>query len=170
MLRRRKSFGGQANDKSVQQLNNLPAGKAGVTMKQCILWLKKQRIVVIGRGETGGRPIFDYLVKQGCSVSVVHSQTPEKEKLNRLTEANIIISCVGKKGIVQSSDIKKGVILLSVGIFRDSQGKPHGDYEEDEIKNIASFYTPTPGGVGPINVACLMENLVFSASKCIKHL
>ena len=63
-----------------------------------------------------------------------------------------------------SEGIKKGVVLISVGIFRDSEGKLHGDYEEDDIKDIASFYTPTPGGVGPVNVACLMENLVSASS------
>ena len=123
-------------------------------------WIKRQNIVVIGRGETAGKPITDYLIQQGCNVSVCHSQTSEKEKRRALTHADIIISCVGKQGIITPNEIKKGVILISVGIWRDSEGKLHGDYEEDDIKKIASFYTPTPGGVGPVNVACLLENLV----------
>lgn len=129
-----------------------------------ISWLLKQTIVVIGRGETAGKPIADYLIQQGCNVSVCHSQTSEKEKQRTLTNADIIISCVGKQRVVTPGGIKKGVILISVGIFRDSEGKLHGDYEEDEIRNIASFYTPTPGGVGPVNVACLLENLVTAAN------
>jgi len=56
--------------------------------------------------------------------------------------------------------LKPGVVLIGVGIWRDSEGKLRGDYDEEEIKDIASFYTPTPGGVGPVNVACLMQNLV----------
>ena len=129
-----------------------------------ISWLLKQTIVVIGRGETAGKPIADYLIQQGCNISVIHSQTSEKEKQRTLTNADIIISCVGKQRVVTPGGIKKGVILISVGIFRDSEGKLHGDYEEDEIRNIASFYTPTPGGVGPVNVACLLENLVTAAN------
>ena len=123
-------------------------------------WIKQQNIVVIGRGETAGKPIADYFKKQGYRISVIHSQTSEKEKQRTLTNTDIIISCVGKERVVTPQSIKQGAILISVGIWRDSEGKLHGDYEEDDIKKIASFYTPTPGGVGPVNVACLLENLV----------
>jgi methylenetetrahydrofolate dehydrogenase (NADP+)/methenyltetrahydrofolate cyclohydrolase len=127
-------------------------------------WIKQQNIVVIGRGETAGKPIADYFKKQGYRISVIHSQTSEKEKQRTLTNADIIISCVGKERVVTPQSIKQGAILISVGIWRDSEGKLHGDYEEDDIKDIASFYTPTPGGVGPVNVSCLMQNLVTAAN------
>ena len=84
-----------------------------------------------------------------------------------MRKADILISCVGKPNVVRRDNIKEGVILISVGISRDSAGKLHGDYEEDEIKDLASFYTSTPGGVGPINVAFLMDNLVKAASKLL---
>jgi len=145
------------NDKSMQQLSN-------EAMKQYTLWLKEQTIVVIGRGETAGKPIAAFFIQQGCNVSVIHSQTSEKEKQRTLTNADIIISCVGKERVVTPQSIKQGAILISVGIWRDSEGKLHGDYEEDDIKDIASFYTPTPGGVGPVNVSCLMQNLVTAAN------
>lgn len=128
-------------------------------------WLKRQHIVVIGRGETGGKPIASSFRKEAYDVSVIHSQTPEGEKQRLLNHADIVISCVGKPGIVQKEYIKKGAILISVGIWRDTNGIFHGDYEEDDIKDIASFYTPTPKGIGPVNVACLMENLVTAASE-----
>lgn len=111
-----------------------------------------QKIVVIGRGETAGKPIAAYF-KQS---TVVHSQTPNPEKI--LKTADIIISCVGKERVVTT--IKPGAILIGVGIWRDNEGKLRGDYDEEEIKDIASHYTPTPGGVGPVNVACLMQNLI----------
>lgn len=123
--------------------------------------ITEKNIVIIGRGETAGKPIAAYFQKQNCTTSVISSQTPNPEKI--LRNADIIISCVGKEKIITSSNIKPGVILISVGIWRDDLGKLHGDYEEDDIKNIASFYTPTPGGVGPINVACLMQNVVKAA-------
>lgn len=126
-------------------------------------WLREKNIVVVGRGETAGAPIASYLRKLKCATSVIHSQTPNPEQL--LKDADIIVSCVGKSRVVAPGAIKPGVILISVGIWRDSDGKLHGDYDEEEIANVASFYTPTPGGVGPVNVACLMKNLLQAASE-----
>lgn len=121
-------------------------------------WLRTQSIAIIGRGETAGRPIAAQLQRYGCATSIVHSQTSDPTAI--LHAASIIVSCVGKRGVITKSRIKPGVILISVGLWRDTEGKLHGDYEENAIKNRASFYTPTPGGVGPVNVACLMQNLV----------
>ncbi len=125
--------------------------------------LEDQHIVIIGRGETGGKPIADLLDKHKCNVTVIHSQTLNPDKITR--SADIIISCVGKGDVVRRDNIRKDAILLSVGIWRDSAGKLHGDYNEEEISDIAGFYTPTPGGVGPVNVACLMQNLILAAHK-----
>lgn len=122
-------------------------------------------IVVIGRGETAGKPIEDVLIKKGHKVTVVHSQTKNPNEI--IGSADIVISCVGKPNVVRRDNIKEGAILLSVGISRDREGKLHGDYEEDEIKNVAAFYTPTPGGVGPVNVAALMANVVEAASNLL---
>lgn len=114
----------------------------------------KKRMVVIGRGETAGKPIAHYFK----GAYVVHSHTPNPKEIIR--QGDIIVSCVGKKRVVAKDLVKSGAILIGVGIWRDSEGKLRGDYNEDEMKEIASYYTPTPGGVGPVNVACLMENLV----------
>lgn len=122
-------------------------------------------VVVLGRGETAGKPIADALIKRGYDVSIIHSQTPNPDEI--IKTADIVISCVGRLNVVRRHNIKKGAILISVGLSRDNEGKLHGDYEEDEIKDIASSYTPTPGGVGPVNVAALMTNLVAAASKLL---
>lgn len=119
--------------------------------------------VVIGRGETAGAPIAAFLRKKQCATSVIHSKTPNPTEL--MKQADCIISCVGKERVVTADAIKPGAILIGVGIWRDDSGKLRGDYNEAEIEKIASYYTPTPGGVGPVNVACLMQNLVKSASK-----
>jgi len=126
-------------------------------------WLQKKSIVIMGRGETAGKPIAHQLQMSNDKCQIITSQTPEETKTAALKHADIIISCVGKS-VIHNNQIKQGVILISVGIWRDSEGKLHGDYEEEDIKHTASFYTLTPGGVGPINVACLMENLVTAAS------
>jgi len=127
-------------------------------------WLNQQRIVIIGKGETAGKPIANHLTQSGCNVSIIHSRTPEEEKQQLIRTADIIISCVGKQQVIRGDRLKKGVMLISVGIWRDEKGTLHGDYEKEDIESIASFYTPTPGGVGPVNVACLMENLIAAAS------
>mgnify|MGYP001558079785 FL=1 len=121
-------------------------------------WLKTQHIVVIGRGETAGKPIAEALSKQGCKVTVVHSRTREPD--DAIRSADILISCVGKSHVVTKNNLKPGALLIGVGIWRDDEGRLHGDYEEDDVKDIVAAYTPTPGGVGPVNVACLMQNLV----------
>jgi methylenetetrahydrofolate dehydrogenase (NADP+)/methenyltetrahydrofolate cyclohydrolase len=120
--------------------------------------LRTKNIVIIGRGETAGKPIADAFEKRAISFIVIHTQTENCEDI--LKNADIIISCVGKGRVLQKSDLKHGVILIGVGIHREQTGKLMGDYDEDEIKNIASYYTPTPGGVGPLTVAFLLKNLV----------
>ena len=72
---------------------------------------------------------------------------------------------MGKKQVVTPDAIKPGAILISVGIWRDAAGKLHGDYNEAEIAETTSCYTPTPGGVGPVNVACLMQNVIFATQQ-----
>jgi len=123
-----------------------------------ISWLHNQKIVVIGKGATGGAPILKYLRKLNTHPTLIDSKTPNPTTLTQ--KADIIISAVGKPNIINSSPIKKGVILIGVGIYRGEDGKLHGDYDESDIEKIASYYTPTPGGVGPINVAMLMKNLL----------
>lgn len=120
-------------------------------------WLKKQNIVVIGKGETGGGPIIQYLKSMNINPIVIDSKTTNSEQITK--NADIIITTVGKQGLIHKSNIKPGVILIGVGMSKGTDGKLHGDYNENEIKDIASFYTPIPGGVGPVNVAMLLKNL-----------
>ena len=129
-------------------------------------WLSKKNCVVIGKGETGGAPIIRKLQTLGTTPKIIDSKTEHPDRIKQA--ADIIISCVGKLRTVTANDLKQGVILLSIGMFRGDDGKLHGDYEEDEIKGIASYYTPVPGGVGPMNVAMLLRN-VIAAAKSMKH-
>jgi methylenetetrahydrofolate dehydrogenase (NADP+)/methenyltetrahydrofolate cyclohydrolase len=123
--------------------------------------LAKLKVVVVGKGETGGKPIIKMLKQMGIEPQVIDSKTPNKEAITKA--ADIIISAVGKSNVVKPEMLKKGVILIGVGLHKGNDGKLHGDYDEEKIKKIASFYTPTPGGVGPINVAMLLKNLVKAA-------
>ena len=141
---------------------DVPVAMAVFTILNNIgITLNNKKIVIVGRGETAGKPIAAALAKRQCATSIITSKTSYPIEI--MKGADIIISCVGKRGIVTGDALKSGVILISVGIWRESDGKLHGDYEEDDIKDIASFFTPTPGGVGPLNIASLMQNLVKAA-------
>lgn len=122
-------------------------------------FLKNKKIVLVGRGITGGKPIGQVLQEAKINYINLHSKTQNQKEY--LQSADIIITAVGKK-IIEPSMLKPGVILINVGL-RKENGKLKGDYEEKEIKKIASYYTPTPGGVGPIDVAYLYKNLVEAA-------
>lgn len=128
-----------------------------------VQWLGSKKIVVVGKGETGGGPIRSLFTKMGIGTRGIDSKTLNPNHITR--QADIIISAVGKRRIIKSLAIKKGAILISVGLHKENDGKLHGDYEEREIKNIASFYTPSPGGVGPVNVAMLLKNLVTATEQ-----
>lgn len=118
--------------------------------------LKRKKIVLIGRGATGGKPIAKILMENKINFINLHSKTPNADFFEK--EADIIISAVGRK-VITPEVLKPGVILISVGI-RKENGVWKGDYDENEIKNIAGFHTPTPGGIGPLDVAYLMHNLL----------
>ncbi len=126
--------------------------------------IRDNEILVIGRGRTAGKPIAETLVNNGYKVRVSHSQTAPDQLTALAQTADVIITCVGQPEVIKALQIKKGVILIGVGIYRTPEGKLIGDYNEDEIEKVAAFYTPTPGGIGPINVACLMENLVRAST------
>ena len=120
---------------------------------------KNKRVVLVGRGVTGGHPIGKVLTEAKINYISLNSQTPNPESYYK--NADLIITAVGKK-VLDPSMLKPGVILINVGM-RKEHGRLKGDYDEAEIKNIASYYTPTPGGVGPIDVVYLFKNLVDSA-------
>jgi len=120
-------------------------------------WFKKQKILVIGRGETAGRPIAYTLEKMGILFEVAHSQTTNLKDL--CLKSDIIICCVGKPNVVRHLMVSNKTILIGVGLHTE-EGKLRTDYNQEEIAKLVAYYTPVPGGVGPVNVACLFDNLI----------
>ncbi|OGG20394.1 hypothetical protein A3D03_06125 [Candidatus Gottesmanbacteria bacterium RIFCSPHIGHO2_02_FULL_40_13] len=120
-------------------------------------WLSEKKILVIGRGESGGAPVAEYFHKYGISFLQAHSQTKNIDGL--ISESDIIISCVGKPNIVRHDIVKSTTILIGIGLYRKN-GKLQTDYNQEKIANRVAFYTPAPGGVGPVNVAYLFNNLI----------
>jgi methylenetetrahydrofolate dehydrogenase (NADP+) / methenyltetrahydrofolate cyclohydrolase len=125
-------------------------------------WLTTQNVTLLGKGKTAGEPIKNYLHKLDVPFSLIDSHTENPSIL--LKNAYIVISSVGKS-ILKKEQLREGVILIGVGLHKDEEGKLIGDYDEKEIETYASFYTSTPGGVGPVNVAMLLENLITAAEQ-----
>ncbi len=118
--------------------------------------LRNKKVVLIGRGITGGKPIGKTLTDAKINYIGINSTTPNPEEY--IKEADIIITAVGKK-VIDPAFLKQGVILINVGLHSEAS-QLKGDYNVKEIKNIASYYTPTPGGVGPIDIMYLYKNLI----------
>lgn len=119
-----------------------------------------KKIVLVGAGSLIGRPLANLLFLQQATVTVCNKTTKNIKKITR--EADILISGVGKYNLIRGSMVKKGVKVIDAGVsfYRN---KMYGDINFEEIKKKASLITPTPGGVGPITVAKLVENVVKSA-------
>lgn len=120
---------------------------------------KNKKTVILGRGITGGKPIGHTLSLAKINYITTHSQTPNPEEY--YLNADLVISAVGKR-VLLPQHIKLGATLISVGMHYEN-GDLTGDYDVNQIKNIAGFYTPTPGGIGPLDVIYLFKNLLFSA-------
>ena len=113
-----------------------------------------------------GRPLAMLLLNQDCTVTVTHSKTRNLEELTR--QADILVAACGCAKMVKKDWVKPGAVVIDVGINR-VDGKLCGDVDFDEVKEVASYITPVPGGVGPMTVAMLMEN-VYDAARRQEHI
>jgi methylenetetrahydrofolate dehydrogenase (NADP+)/methenyltetrahydrofolate cyclohydrolase len=119
---------------------------------------QSQRVAIVGQGHLVGQPIVQMLAAEGVTVSVIDKDTSESDKHKALQVADIVISGVGVPGVVQPEMIREGVMLIDAGTAT-SQGSIAGDIDP-ACYSKASLVSPTPGGVGPIAVAKLFENLL----------
>lgn len=148
--------GGKVSVFSLKSLN-----KEEPLSQNLVNWLNHHSILLIGRGETGGAPIAGTFSLKKIKFLIAHRETDNLPFF--VKKADIIICSVGKE-ILKKEMLKKGVILIGVGIRRIRKGVYRGDFDQKKIEDVVSFYTPTPGGIGPLTVACLMSNLVTAAS------
>ena len=112
--------------------------------------------VVIGRSNTVGKPCAQLLLKENCTVTVAHSKSKDLASIAR--RADILVAAVGRSEMVRGDWIKPGAIVIDVGINRGADGKVRGDVAFDEAVKVAGAITPVPGGVGPMTIACLLQN------------
>ena len=128
---------------------------------------KGKHCVVVGASNIVGRPMALELLLSGATVTVCHRFTQGLEQFVGM--ADILIVAVGKPGIVRGEWIKRGAVVVDVGINRLPEGKLVGDVEFEVARRRASFITPVPGGVGPMTVAMLMKNTLESALQRLHH-
>ena len=123
-------------------------------------------IVVLGRSNIVGKPMTAMLINRDATVTCCHSRTKNLLKYTR--EADLIVVAVGKPKFLTADMVKEGAIVIDVGMHRNADGKLCGDADLEALKEKVSAYTPVPGGVGPMTVACLLENTVTAAKKQVK--
>ena len=130
----------------------------------CSLLLKKaeknlsgKHAVIIGRSNLNGKPMTQLLLKENCTVTITHSKT--KNLKEECIRADIIIAAVGIPKLVKGDWVKKGAIVIDVGINKTDSGIV-GDVDFDEVLKVAKAITPVPGGVGPMTIACLLQNTI----------
>lgn len=124
-------------------------------LKRYNIQISGKHAVIVGRSNIVGKPVSLMLLKENATVTMCHSKT---ENLSEITQtADILISATGKR-VITKDMVKQGATVIDVGIIRNSEGKLEGDVDFEEVKDVAEFITPVPGGVGPMTIASLMKN------------
>lgn len=116
--------------------------------------------VVIGRSNIVGKPMAMLLLKENCTVTVCHSKTSNLKEVCK--NADILVAAIGKPKFVTADMVKNGAVVIDVGINRTENGLV-GDVDFDAVKDVASYISPVPGGVGPMTIAMLLENTYLCA-------
>ncbi|HBC84347.1 MAG TPA: bifunctional methylenetetrahydrofolate dehydrogenase/methenyltetrahydrofolate cyclohydrolase FolD [Clostridiales bacterium] len=120
--------------------------------------IEGKNAVIIGRSNIVGKPLIQCLLKKNATVTVCHSKTRNIENITK--NADILIAALGKAKFVTKDMVKDGAVVIDVGINRNELGKLEGDVDFKEVEKKASYITPVPGGVGPMTIAMLMNNVV----------
>lgn len=126
--------------------------------------IEGKNAVVIGRSNLVGKPIAMMLLEKNATVKICHSKSPDLARHAR--EADLLVVAAGRKEMIQADWIKPGAVVVDVGIHKEElpngQSRLCGDVNYEQAKNVASYITPVPGGVGPMTVAMLLSNTVQS--------
>ncbi len=140
----------------------------------CIILLKRAlgslsglKAVVVGRSNIVGKPVAQLLLREDCTVTIAHSRT--RDLPDECRTADILIAAVGRPQMIRGDWIKPGATVIDVGINRiprdDGKTRLVGDVAFDEAQGIAGLITPVPGGVGPMTIACLLQNTLTAAKR-----
>lgn len=136
-------------------------------LKSANIEVEGKEAVVVGRSNIVGLPVAKLLLDANATVTMAHSRTKNLGEVTR--RADILIVAIGKARLIKGDMIKPGAVVIDVGVNRDeTTGKLCGDVDFDAAQNVASYITPVPGGVGPMTIACLMENTIDCFERRIK--
>lgn len=124
--------------------------------------ISRSSVIIINRSNLVGRPLANLFLNRDATVTVCHSKTANLPSITR--SADILVSAVGKESFrIRQDQVKGNCAVIDVGLTR-VDGKLRGDVDFDKVSEVAAYITPVPGGVGPMTVACLLENTVLTAS------
>lgn len=151
----------------------LPCTPAGIIrlLEYYKIPLEGRHAVVVGRSMTVGKPLALLLLEKNCTVTICHSRTQNLAQLTQ--QADILVAATGKPYLIRQGMVKEGAVLIDVGVNRiEDLSRPKGfrlvgDAVHEELMDKVSYYTPVPGGVGPMTIAMLMYNTLLSAKKNI---
>lgn len=125
--------------------------------------LTGKEVVVVGRSHIVGKPVSLLCLQRNATVTIAHSRTKDLQKVCQ--RADVLIAAIGKAKFFNRDYVKQGVVVLDVGINRDENNKLCGDVDYEDVKDIAAYITPVPGGVGPMTIAMLLENTLQAYEK-----
>ena len=128
--------------------------------------LKGKHAVVIGRSNIVGKPMAVMLLAQNATVTICHSGTANLKAMT--LQADVIVAAVGKRNVLTADMVKPGAVVLDVGMNRNDEGKLCGDVDFAAVKEVASYITPVPGGVGPMTITMLLVNTLQAAEAVAK--
>ena len=124
--------------------------------------LTGKNVTILGRSNIVGKPLIQCCLNKNATVTICHSKTKDLSKYTQ--NADIVISAVGKEKTITEDMIKQGAVIIDVGINRKDDGTITGDVDFENVYNKASYITPVPGGVGPMTIAMLMNNVIKACS------
>ena len=125
--------------------------------------IEGKHAVIIGRSNIVGKPMIQCMLNKNATVTVCHSKTKNLAEITK--QADILIAAIGKAKFVTEDMVKENAVVVDVGINRNAEGKVCGDVDFENVSKKASYITPVPGGVGPMTIAMLMNNIIKAAKK-----
>ncbi|MFM2035059.1 MAG: bifunctional methylenetetrahydrofolate dehydrogenase/methenyltetrahydrofolate cyclohydrolase FolD [Pseudomonadota bacterium] len=125
--------------------------------------LRGKHAVVIGRSNIVGKPMALMLLQKNATVTICHSATPDLKAMT--LQADVIVAAVGKRNVLTADMVKPGAVVLDVGMNRTPEGKLCGDVDFEGVRQVASYITPVPGGVGPMTITMLLVNTLEAAER-----
>lgn len=125
--------------------------------------LKGKNVVILGRSNIVGKPLIQCCLQKDATVTVCHSKTKNLSEYTK--KADVIIAAIGKAKFLTEDMVKDGVVIIDVGINRQDDGKLVGDVDYENVSKKASYITPVPGGVGPMTIAMLMNNVIKATKR-----